>query len=438
MKLKKLIVNSGGGISPNAPVIIDFTKSNFVKATGDNGVGKSSLLEALLMGCGELGGKKQIEKFTNQDSGKIDIELSFSGNDRKNYEVKVSKSQFKLTYEGETASLGEEKTKLKELLGAVGQSPLEIKDKPVKEIMKWLVSYSTKNPEEFEKEMERIKKDIDEAVKGRATANGAAKGIREYLIAEGYLYDDGNPVEKKWQDAETSFKTKPESIDTLSARVDEANKKANKYSENQIKVNSQKERKAEIEKQIAALTLELDATNNNIKIGEDWLDKNKTAKKDYDDVREEYDNASKTHIAYAKWLEVKKKKKELDEYETAAALLDANEKDLIAERKQLQIDILPDIKGVEIVPEDTHVDGKTVKEGFYRDGLNSKQMSTTEWLETVMLIWRKNKVKIIVLDEYAALGSKAEEMLKKFEKDGCYIVVGEMSRSQKSLEIEYV
>lgn len=436
MKLKKLEVKAGGGISPNAPVIIDFTQSRFIKAKGDNGVGKSSLLEALLMGCGELGGKKQIEKFTNLDSGKIDINLSFTGNDRNNYEVSVTRSQFKLTYEGEKTSLGEEKTKLRELLGAIGVSPLEIKDKPVKDIMKWLVAYSTKNPEEFEKDMERIKTGIDTAVEARAEANKSAKGLREYLSGEGYVDSKGNLIESKWKKSEAEFKN-PVNVKAISEKLEAAGAKSDKYIQNETKVKAQKDRKKQIEDQIALLTAELTKVEENIATGDKWLAANKTAKKEYDEIKEQYDNAAKDAIAYNKWQDVKKKKKELDEFETQAAKFDAKEKELISERKQLQIDILPDIKGVSIVAEDTHEDGKLIKEGFYRDGVNSKQMSTTEWLETVMLIWRKNKVKIIVLDEYAALGSKAEEMLKKFEKDGCYIVVGEMQRSQKHLEIEY-
>lgn len=434
MRLKKLEVKAGGGINPASPVIIDFSKSNFVKLTGDNGVGKSSMLEALLMACGQLGGAKQVEKFTNKESGKIDIEFSFVGNDRLSYDVKITKSSFKLLYEGE--AVGEPMTKLKELLGVPGTGALEMKNKPLKEIIKWLAAYSTKSPEEIEKRLDKIKDGIKLAVANRASANNSAKGIREYLSSEGYLDSEGELIEKVWKESEKKYATQPD-INELSKKLTAAGNKSDKYVENETKTNSQKERKTQIEQQMKALQKELDQVNENIGLGEKWLKANETAKKDYDAVKKQYDNAAQDVADYNKWQDIKTKKSELDQFEDAAIKADNKEKAFIQERKELQLEILPDVKGVEIVTEDTHEDGKLKKEGFYRDGISSQQMSTTEWLETVMIMWRKNKTKIIILDEYAALGSKAEEMLNKFEKDGCYIVVGEMNRAQKELEIEY-
>lgn len=105
--------------------------------------------------------------------------------------------------------------------------------------------------------------------------------------------------------------------------------------------------------------------------------------------------------------------------------------------KELQAEILPDIKGVDMVMEDTHEDGVAVKEGLYWNGRNVAQMSETEWWDIVLMIWRKYKVKIIVIDNYSNLGSSAVEILEKLSKDGCYILAAEMNREQKTLQIDY-
>jgi recombinational DNA repair ATPase RecF len=158
MKLKKLEVSSFAGINPESPVVIDFTNSKFVTVEGDMGVGKTSLLNALMVACGQLSKDSNDKSFVNNDTGKIDINFSFVGKDRMNYEVRCTKSSFQLTYEG--TAVPEPITKMKELLGIVGVSPMEVKHKPLKEIVKWLASYSNKSPEEFEGQLLKCKNGI--------------------------------------------------------------------------------------------------------------------------------------------------------------------------------------------------------------------------------------------------------------------------------------
>lgn len=166
MKLKQLEVNAFGGINPNSPVVIDFTKSKFVKADGDMGAGKTSLLNAMLVACGQI---TKDKNFVNLETGKMDVNFDFVGNDRCNYNVRCTKSSFTLTYDGELVA--EPITKMKELLGVVGVSPMQIKDAKLKDIVKWLSSYSTKSAEEFEKEMAKHKDNILHNKQGRKLTN---------------------------------------------------------------------------------------------------------------------------------------------------------------------------------------------------------------------------------------------------------------------------
>lgn len=424
MKLKKLEVRAYAGISPNSPVVIDFTQSNFVKASGDFGVGKTSLLDAMLTACGQL--SKDDKDKINLESGKIDIDFEFVGNDRKNYQVRCTKSAFKLTCSGESVS--EPIAMMRELLGGVGQTPMAIKEAKLKDIIKWLAGYSNKSAEEFDADMLKFKEGIKDAEKSRADANRSLKGLNEYLGTEEMFAD--------WEDSEKKYKVKP-NIEKLAEEQQEAGKKSDQLVRAVEKVKQKIERKISIEAQIAQLRVELSEVDTAITEGEKFVEKNKNAGKEYDEVSARYKNAAKDLADYNLWQEIKRKKKERDEFETAAQLFDTMAKDLQRDRKIKQSEILPDIKGVELVTDDVTEDGVFKREGLYYNGKNVHQISETEWWSLVMLIWRKYKVKVIVIDNMQSLGSKGVELLEKLSADGAYILAAEMNRETKTLEVSY-
>ena len=428
MKLKQLKVTDFAAINNSAPVVFDFTQSKFVKLKGDEGLSKTNLINSLLMACGMLGApdSKENKKFINDDTGKLELDMDFTGTDKYDYSVRCTKSVFSLTYAGE--NIPEPLTKIKQLLGVVGISPMEIKTKPLKEIVKWLSSYSNKSAEEFEAQMDKFKISIKSARESRAMANKSAKALNEFLVNED-LYIN-------WEESEVKF-AKDVDLKELSGKLDAAGKKSDKYIQSEGKVRAQIDRKEVLVKQIADLQKELLTVGENIAIGTEWLEKNKTVKKDYDDIRKEYDNAAAKSIQYNKWQEVKRKAKDKDEYETLSQRSDAQEKELLQRVKELQAEIIPDLKGLELVMEDTHEDGVMKKEGLYFEGKSVTKLSESQWWSVVLSIWRKYKVKTVVIDNYQSLGSGAVAILEKLANDGAYILVAEMDRKKKSLEIIY-
>lgn len=432
MKLNKLEVNAFGGINPNSPVIIDFTAGKFAKLDGDNGVGKTSVINSLLVACGHL--SKDNKNFVNNESGKIDINFQFVGKDRLTYDVRCTKSSFTLSYEGERVP--EPISKMKELLGVVGVSPMEVKSSKLQVIIKWLASYSNKSPEEFENAAFQLKTGINQAKDVRAQANKSYKAIVEYLNEE--------PLFLNWADSEKKY-AKPVDMEKLSKDLKTAGDASDKIIRGEEKLKGYKEQKPVLEKEIeelrqklAAKELELTTLEKSIETGQKFVDEGKVVKKKYDEVKLLYDNAHKEVVNYNKWQEVLKKKEERDGYETISQQADAKEKQLVKEMSELQAEILPDIKGVELVLEDTHEEGGEMKkEGLYWNGRNVAQMSETEWWDIVLLIWRKYKVKVVVIDNFQSLGSDAVTILQKLSKDGCYILAAEMNREQKTLQIDY-
>lgn len=435
MKLKEFKISAGGKFTPDSPIVIDFTKSKMIGATGDQETGKSTLLDLFLMACGQLGGEEVIKALKNKHTGTIDVDFSFVGNDRADYEVRLTKSKIEVKREGEV--MGSPKELLRQMLGVVGVSPMGIKNAPIEDIVKWLASYSTRSAEEFEKEMTKIKDGIKKAKKARAEANKEVKGKKEYLAGEGFINEKGELVEKKWKDSETKYAKEPD-INELSKKLTLAGNKSDKYIENESKVNSQKERKGQIEAQMNLLQKELFQVEENISIGEKWLTANETAKKDYDAIKKQYDNAAQDVSEYNKWQQVKTKKREMDSYEDLSQKANNLEKELLKNQQELQWEVIPDIRGVEIVLEDTHEDeGEQKKAGFYYNGFSSRQLSASEWFWVVAQILKKNKIKILIIDDISQLGSKFIEVLERLVKDGCYVLYTEMARGQEHLEIEY-
>jgi DNA repair exonuclease SbcCD ATPase subunit len=433
MKLKKLEVSAFAGINPNSPIVIDFTQSKFVEVNGDMGVGKTSLLNALLVACGQLSKDSNDKALVNKDSGKIDINFSFVGKDKYNYEVRCTKSSFSLTYEGE--AVPEPITKMKELLGVVGVSPMDIKFKPLKEIVKWLAGYSNKSAEEFEGQLAKYKSGIKSARETRSAANKSVKGLTEYL--------DNEDLFINWEESEKRYSKEPD-IKTLSAELDKAGKKSDTYIRAEEKLKRLKQdrpsivsRIEELKKELAQKENELVEHDRSVAAGEKYIEENKSDKKQYDDVKKKYDSAAQDVVNYNKWQEVKRKKKEKDEFEDLSQKADAQEKKLLQSVKELQAEILPDIKGLELVTEDTHEDGVIKKEGLYVNGKNTAQLSESEFWAFVMQVWKKYKVKIVVIDNYQSLGSKAVSILEGLSKDGAYILVAQMNREQKTLQINY-
>lgn len=444
MKLKKFQINSGGRFNPDTtgPVVVDFSKSKMVGFTGEQECGKSTVLELFLMACGQNGGEKITKLLTNKDNGDLDVELEFVGKDKAEYEVKVKNGRISVKKEGEKK--GSPADLLKQQLGVVGVSPMAIKNGTIEEIVKWLAGYSSRGVDEFNKEMLKLKNGIKEAKKARADANRGAKGAKQYLIEEGFINDSGDLIESVWNESEKKFKKKVD-IKEVSTRLKKAEEDADKYLRAEEKLKNHKLRRPSEVKRIEELQAQLKAaeavlaqTDKDIATGEKYLVDKKADKTSYDAVKKEYENISKDSIAYDKWQEIKKKKSEMDEYEDYSIKADSTEKGLLKKKQELEWEVIPDIRGVEIILEDSHEDeGEQVKAGFYYNNLISAQLSNSEWFGLVMQILKKNKIEVVVVDDVSQFGSKFMGILEGLVKGGCHVLYTEMSRGQETLEIEY-
>jgi len=427
MKLQLFKVANGGLYGKENPLEVDFGKSKKVSLSGDSGSGKTTALECFKLILGAIDAdKKVIEALVNKDSGKLELEQSFVGKDRKTYVVKMTRSQFYVRQEGSTKDEPQPKSFLKEHLGHIAVDPMAIKNASIDEVIKWLAKYSKEN--EFEAKINAAKEKAKRYAAARADANKSVKAKRQILEESGYMVK-GEIVESKWTAAEKKY-AKKQDVKVLSEKLDEAGKKSDRLIQAETKLKQLKSR----EEQLLA---ELAQVQADIKKGEKFVEENKDAKKQYDAIRADYDNAAQFAAEYQSWQNIKTHKEELDQFESAAQLADSREKEAIKEKTEMLWEILPDSRGIELVLEDEYEDGELVrKAGFYMNGLNSRQLSATEYLVAIVKILDKLGTRILILDDVATYGTPFVQLLEQLTKKGWYILYSEMQRGQE-LQINY-
>lgn len=442
MKLKRFELIAGGQHDGHSPsIVIDFTKSTMIGGKSDEEGGKTTLIEMILLNTGMIGGEKVIKDLINKDTGELKSKLEYEvGKD--SYEVTQNKGVLTVRKEGEKQPGGAQ-TLLRQTLGMVGVSPMNIKDAPIEKIVKWLAGYSASGAEEFEKKMLKFKADIKTAKASRASANKSAKGLKEYLAGEGYINENGDLSEKVWKASEEKYKKKVD-VKDVSTRMDKAAADADKYLRAEEKLKGHKFRRnledvrvSDLEQELKKAKETLAQTDKDIATGEKYLTENKADKTNYDAIKKEFEDVSKNAIAYDKWQDVKKKKTEMDGFEDLAIRADGIEKAALKKQQDLQWEVIPDVKDVELLLEDEEDEEGNIREaGYYYQGLNSRQLSASQWFGQVVKILKKNGIKFLVIDDISQFGSSFMETLKQLSKT-CTILYTEMLRGQEEIIFDY-
>ena len=282
MKLNLFKVTNGGKFNEEAPLEVDFSNGKKVGLSGDSGQGKTTALDCFKLILGAITADKElINALVNKDSGKLDIEQTFVGNDRKTYVAKMTRSQFYVRQDGSKDDIPQPKSFIQEHLGHVAVDPMAIKNASIDEVIKWLAKYSKEN--EFEAKINKAKDKAKGYAAARAEANKYAKAKRQILEESGYMVK-GEIVESKWVAAENKY-AKKKDVKELSEKLDEAGKRSDRLIQAETKLKQLKTR----EEQLMA---ELAQVQADIKKGEKFVEENKDAKKQYDAIRADYDNAA--------------------------------------------------------------------------------------------------------------------------------------------------
>lgn len=423
-QLGDFLIKEGGKFTGEKGLVVKFSEYQSATLLGDNKEGKSTALGLLSVLLGRSVKQVEIDALINKFSGKLDATIKFKGKSGQSFEVTRTKSQYYLRLEGDKKDISSPQATIIEELGHCAYNPHKNQLKPIGELVKYLVPFSNTKPEDYEKGDKRLKEAVEKWEKVRADANREAKGRIVTLSNAGFATDKGEIIESKWVAAEKQYAA-PLDLKKLSATLDAAGKKSDLLLQAETK---RKDLKAREER----LLEELAEVQKKLKVADKYIDENKEAKKEYDSVKKQYDEAAQFDREYQKWEAIKTAKTELDEYESAAQLADSKAKAAAADRKELQLSVIPECKGLAFQLEDE----PNRPAGFYVDGFNAIQMSGTEYLVAILKILRKLKCRVLILDGTADFGSDFTQILEQLKKEGWYILMSEMSRGQ-SLTIEY-
>lgn len=446
-ELKKLEINSFKRINPDAPVIIDFgNDNNVVTFSGNQGVGKTTMIEAIMFLMGETLDIAK-ENLPNTSTGKIDMDLEFEHNSKK-FKVSVTKSQFKLAklwVDGEDEKWVEE-TSPKEVLKKIFNKalvPASIRYENGTKQVEWVTKLFP------------LPKEADEAIK---SASLKIKQLVEERPRIGKQRDaekavlNSNPLWAEYQQKGEELEKEIKKLEKASDKFDvaEVTSKYNQYksaestlAELKSKLQNEESDLAELNRQISDLQVKaglkessISETKERIVKGEDFIAKNKKSLTDYEKAMEAQKEASSVAIRIDTFKNMLSVKSKYDEFETAYVNIDSKIVDLKKVIQEVKNEYLPTIEDVEVVTDEFDEDKKL---GIYYNDKPLQLASESEYTTALIKILKASGSRFVFLENITSFGSGTIEFLNELAKDlneqGGYIFCSQMDRTSEEIHI---
>lgn len=448
LSLKNFNIQSFAGISKGNPIIISFPDGHrFLKAEGDQGTNKTSTIEALKT----LLGSNMIANAVNKDDDDKKGIGRFIGKDGLLYQVRMTKTTFVLenivTDENGDPVLddkGKERTReekkpmtlIRKLIGPLGISPMELKQKNTAEQIEWLQSHYSDGAEDFKTKETQIKQKAATAYKKRTEVNRDIKRINSVL--------DANDFFKRKDFWSNEFAIISNEADVTN-KLSEKKESAEQYIREEEKLKNIKVQEQNVQTEITAIEAEIqrlknaleqkknEATelNNKIDVANNFLLENKEVSEEYEAVNTEFLKIQELKISKAGYDTMLMSEKELEtltkQKETLTSEYEAANTELVEYIKSFT----PDILGFEV----KIATDENTEEGLFYTGKSIDQLCESELWEMCLLVWAAFDVRIVFAENLNSLGSNAIERLNWFVDNGGYVFATEMDRAEKNIKI---
>lgn len=456
LKLVSLTVDTFAGLdySDKSLVIVFPEGENIAEFSGDQGVGKTSLANALstLMGGDEPKNAINADKLTK---GAV---LNFIDNGTA-YESKLTKSAYTLKQitdvpgnKKATATVSSPKTVLSNIVGPLGVSPDFLKGKSKGEDqIAWIKSMVSQNTDLTTQEQE-YKTTHDGAYKKRTQVNKDLQDLGSKITESTlYVWDNENKVFVQSENYKMAVQVEseaPKDRTELDEKFKAAEKKnseynngksrllelSNKLSNHQSKIKSIEDEILNLQAQLATEKTKLAETEESITKGNEYVKERETAEQEYQSVRKEvmdYGEIEKirnlisaTDNNLAAYNESARVKQELNE------IMDGCEKGL----KELAQKYTPNIEGLEVVV--ANIDSAR-PEGVYYKGTNISHLCESELWDLCLQVWKHTGIRIVFIENSSSLGSEAIQRINWFAANGGYVFVTTMQRGYKELKVSF-
>ncbi len=445
------------GIDKNNGLVIVFPEGlNYVQLEGNQGVGKTSLIECLKEAAGGLATSNTVN-LSHDTEGLPVLDKKYGerfwGNDGCLYQLKVTKTTITLErietdQDGNpildkrnreiSSIMKEPKTLLQKIIGPAGISPLSMKNMSGPDQVKWLRSLYNlgTDAETFEY---NLKKNYQQAFDARTLARRQHNTLLPVLNANTY-----HTNYEKWQ---AYFQTtKPEALQQSVATVTKRKKDYDKgvdlipqIAEGQAAAERDV---TDLEEQMARLLERLNVKKELVQTykqrmvaGKKYLDDNKDVPAEYEAISGIIKEITDYGTHKAHFEAAIASKKEVDHLEGEIQRLDGLVNELAKTKKEYIKQFSPDIPDFEVRIAEGIGDRN---EGIFYKGKPLVHLAESEMWEIATMLWRALNVKIIYVENVNSLGTGAIEKFNQFlETGGCYIFGTKMNRSEDNLKISF-
>lgn len=443
-------------IEPNNGVVIVFPEGYpYVELEGNQGVGKTSLIECLKEAAGGIASSNTINQDVDEENLPVlDKKYTerFWGIDDRLYNLKVTKSTITLEeietdVDGnpikdkkgrEVSSIKREpKTLLQKVIGPAGISPMSLKSMNGADQVKWVRSLYNLGLEEEKFEYD-LKKKYDDTYKERTKANNEYDRLSKVLNANTY-YKEYEKWQKYFETTKLEeLQTTVQSVQKRKLDYDTAVnglpqlKEQRKVVDEGVKFIEEEIKK--LQEKLALKIADREKLDGRIILGEKYIEDNKSVVQEYeamaDKIREVTDYGAH-QVNYNNMVELKK---EMDHQSDEKIRLNNKVDELAKVKKDYVKKFSPDIPDFEILI----ADEGDKREGLFYKGKSLAILAESELWEFATQLWKALNVKIIYVENVSSLGSGAIEKFNEFlAGGGCYIFGTKMNRQEDNLKISF-
>lgn len=443
------------GIDPTRNFVLYLNQAPIVGFEGDQGLGKTSLINCLIAHLGGDEAVNSIHVETNPEGKKTETRkstLTFKDIRKPEitYEVRINKSAVSIkrieNADGTmlTTTVDKPKSFLFDMFGPIGISPMILKERDGKKQVEWIRSLYKFTADQIRQEQIMQTKYKDKFGK-RTLVNNDLKRLKTEVSGTPYYKFDNEQkcfVPAEQLDIDTKFVAENNlDEDAINSKFAEATNRNRQLTEAQTRLRERKNEQETIQKQIDDLkrqldlkVIELQTVNSKIQTGEQYVKELENAPAELETVRLQMQNAGDVKLKKQNLETAAKKVQEYQDKEDEQVKLNADLDELKIERKNFIKQFTPEIPGLELVINDG-IDNEK-EEGLYYHGRTPQQLSESELWDLFMQICRSVGIHFMFIENLNSLGSEAIDRINWYVNEGYgQVFYTAMQRGVKELKV---
>lgn len=438
---KKATIESYKGINPEEPMVIVFPENqgSLMIAEGDQGVGKTSVLECFEECLGGVFPEYSINKKSGTKAATVEFE-----HEGVSYRTRLTKSSFKLERLTEIAgkdkwiSPGEDKTLIRKLL-PYGTSPHVLIDYNGEAQITWLKQIAGSNADDA-----ALKAKHKQVYDNRTLINRDIKNLQQQLVETGNFKveaKNANPTEDYQKILDTSLQFSPDEVIVIQEKVlsdlrlkeKEVIKAQATYDGLDGQVDEKEKEIVELEERIKGRRAEIEKINERKVTGKKWLDEHAELPAQIKEAEDNLVVTTQAKIDAETVIATNKIYKNYNAKVDESVKLDSELLQISNDRLAIAKSFTPPIEGFEV----NLGDPDESKKGLFLNGINIAALSESERWDLVIKILNHYNITILFVENLSSLGSNAIKTIEALRDAGGFIFASQMKRSQSKISVNF-